>query len=265
MKRFVILTFLAMSVVVWGLLEKSQIDDETIEEAINRLIGEHEADEAAHLGSGQSLASHKASVIIDHVVRSVVRDKLAFDRFQIDEHFATIDAWGKSAGVAIEYLGEMYLMTTGASGNSQYAYAQPGDSMQEGGANANSPIWETRVKLSSATNQTVYIIHGDPDAPMGYGFKIVNGTVYAVWWDASSVEHTQALAGVTVTDYNRYRVEFEYGVAARFYVNGVLKHTETGEIGNAAGNFIYYKITADAAAVKTMYVQSLHYDEDYST
>jgi len=43
---------------VWGLLAKAQDDDETIEEAIARLIDEHNEDEESHLGSGQSLQSH---------------------------------------------------------------------------------------------------------------------------------------------------------------------------------------------------------------
>jgi len=65
-----------MSVITWGLLAKSQIDNETIEEAIARLIAVHNEDETAHLGSGQSLQSHKASEIIDHVVASIVADKI---------------------------------------------------------------------------------------------------------------------------------------------------------------------------------------------
>ena len=60
----------------WGLLPKSQTDSEKIEEAIARMIQEHNEDETAHLGAGQSLQSHKASEIIDHVVHSVLAEKL---------------------------------------------------------------------------------------------------------------------------------------------------------------------------------------------
>jgi len=61
---------------VWGLLEKSQVDNEKIEDAITRLVGVHESDPDSHLGVGESLQSHKASEIIDHVARSIVADKL---------------------------------------------------------------------------------------------------------------------------------------------------------------------------------------------
>jgi len=65
-----------MSIPVWGLLEKSQTDPETIEEAINRLILAHNEDEEAHLGSGQSLQSNKASEIIDHIDASIIYNKI---------------------------------------------------------------------------------------------------------------------------------------------------------------------------------------------
>ncbi|MFA5080875.1 MAG: hypothetical protein WC472_04630 [Candidatus Paceibacterota bacterium] len=65
-----------MSLPVWGNLAKSQTDAEKIEEAIVRLITEHNEDETAHLGAGQSLQSHKAAEIIDHLAESIVEDKI---------------------------------------------------------------------------------------------------------------------------------------------------------------------------------------------
>lgn len=65
-----------MSVATWGLLAKSLVDNEKIEEAIARLILEHNEDETSHLGSGQSLQSHKASEIIDHLASSIIEDKI---------------------------------------------------------------------------------------------------------------------------------------------------------------------------------------------
>ena len=62
---------------VWGQLAKSQTDAEKVEEAIVRLILEHNEDETAHLGVGQSLQSHKASEIIDHLAESIIEDKIA--------------------------------------------------------------------------------------------------------------------------------------------------------------------------------------------
>jgi hypothetical protein len=54
--------------ITWGQLAKSQTDPEKIEEAIQRLINEHNADPEAHLVEGGSLKSHKMAEIIDHLV-----------------------------------------------------------------------------------------------------------------------------------------------------------------------------------------------------
>jgi hypothetical protein len=81
-----------MAVVNWGALLKSQVDSEKIEDAINRLIASHNGDETAHLGVGQSLQSHKASEIIDHLAQSIIQDKLAPHsvnptQFDIDRYY----------------------------------------------------------------------------------------------------------------------------------------------------------------------------------
>lgn len=65
-----------MSLSVWGALQKAQDNPETIEEAIERIVQEHDDDANAHLDTGQSLKSHKASEIIDHLALSIVEDKI---------------------------------------------------------------------------------------------------------------------------------------------------------------------------------------------
>lgn len=62
--------------VVWGNLPKSQISSEKVEAAIDRIIQDHEDDPNAHLETGESLESHKASAIIDHIVNSIITDKI---------------------------------------------------------------------------------------------------------------------------------------------------------------------------------------------
>jgi len=66
-----------MTLPTWSNLEKSQIDSETIEEAIARLIAVHEADGNAHTGAGKSLNTHKTQSTVDHPAGSIVEDKLA--------------------------------------------------------------------------------------------------------------------------------------------------------------------------------------------
>jgi len=60
----------------WLMLPKSQDDPQTINEAIAEAIAVHEADPESHLGENESLQSHRASTIIDHLAESVLNDKL---------------------------------------------------------------------------------------------------------------------------------------------------------------------------------------------
>jgi len=60
----------------WGMLPKSQEDNSTIDEEIDSKIQDHLDDPDAHIEENQSLQSHKASEIIDHLAESIVNDKL---------------------------------------------------------------------------------------------------------------------------------------------------------------------------------------------
>jgi hypothetical protein len=62
---------------IWGDLSKSQVDPSTINEEIDLMIVNHLNDPDAHLEIGQSLQSHKASEIIDHLAHSIIEDKIA--------------------------------------------------------------------------------------------------------------------------------------------------------------------------------------------
>lgn len=62
---------------IWAGLERSTVDPTTIDAAIAEAIVAHDDDPEAHLGPEQSLQSHRASEIIDHLAESVVNDKLA--------------------------------------------------------------------------------------------------------------------------------------------------------------------------------------------
>jgi len=118
-----------MAAPTWGLLAKSQVDNETIEDAIVRLITEHNESEEAHLGAGQSLQSHKASEIIDHVVDSVVSDKIKNGAVTPEKvnmaifstFFESIDGYAKTNNVYIhETLGYVILST----GSTLYDYEE---------------------------------------------------------------------------------------------------------------------------------------------
>ncbi len=76
-----------MGIQSWGSLQKSTEDDETIEQAIARLIAEHESDSESHLGVGESLEAHKTANVIDHPADSVVSDKIPDGSITTDKLF----------------------------------------------------------------------------------------------------------------------------------------------------------------------------------
>ena len=80
-----------MPLQTWSGLQKSSTDDETIEQAIARLIGDHNADPTAHRGAGESLDIHKTADVIDHPPYSVLNDKL---ELQSRAYTAIVDIGG---------------------------------------------------------------------------------------------------------------------------------------------------------------------------
>lgn len=63
---------------VWGSLNRAVNDPTVIDEAIETAIAAHNDNSDAHLGEGESLQSHRAAEIIDHLAESVVNDKIRF-------------------------------------------------------------------------------------------------------------------------------------------------------------------------------------------
>ena len=91
-----------MSVETWGQLDKSQVDSEKIEAAVVRLIVEHEADPDSHLDVGESLQSHRASEIIDHLAMSIVEDKIKDNEVSTNKIKDLAVATGKIANLAVD-------------------------------------------------------------------------------------------------------------------------------------------------------------------
>ena len=84
-----------MSIDVWGLMPKSQEDAETIEEAIARIVSEHESDPTAHTGANESLAAHRENEILDHLEGSVVSDKMTATEMMWESNFSDHALWTK--------------------------------------------------------------------------------------------------------------------------------------------------------------------------
>jgi len=232
----------------WGLLPKSQVDDELIEEAIARLILEHNEDETAHLGTGQSLQSHKASEIIDHVVASIVADKikngevtvdkLNWDRNLITTEFESLDGW-KQGGVGTEtitvILGGTKLETGANNGDTAYIACVPAYGFGENPNFDKKPYLQVRAKVMDFGYAETHIhigYYGFQAAAHDYiGFRIDQNKIYAVCRKSADSETAVDITGsLSAEDSHDYAVEYVSSTSVKFYIDGTLKTTITTNI-----------------------------------
>jgi hypothetical protein len=100
-----VLFLIGYMVNVWGNLPKAQDDAETIEEAITRIVQEHNEAPTAHTGVGEAIDLHRKNDILDHPAQSVVGDKTPFSEYQIYDGAITNESWSVEDGTALSVSG----------------------------------------------------------------------------------------------------------------------------------------------------------------
>lgn len=231
----------------WGLLQKSQVDPETIEQAIARLIEAHNADETAHLGVGQSLQSHAASEVIDHLADSIISDKILReqigpehinnDKIVIRPTFNSIDAWIQSkVGIGadiIPQVGSVTLICGNATGNvtsislplNDYINVDPG----------MNPFIDCKSVFNSSelSDHRLTCMAGNPFEATAkcFGFeKLKNDTDVYCFYIKSATKYRTSVGVIADNEFHRYRAECiitpgTATVTLNFYVDGVFVHT----------------------------------------
>ena len=236
-----------MALPVWGNLNKSQIDPETIEEAIARLIQSHEDDPNAHIEAGESLQSHKASEVIDHIVASIIADKvrdgeisprkLNMRDIYIAPSLETLLGWTSvnegSGGTIYCFVSGLEMKPGDAIGNKTYASIPMGGFLE---CNAElSPTFEFKAIFYDygIADFKVKVRGSNPfdDTANGFGFECLkaDAVVYAFYTIGSSKTRI-ALAGITPQTWRHYRIESVYDSGSgnsviKYYVDDVLVHT----------------------------------------
>lgn len=102
----------------WGLLPKSQIDSETIEEAINRIVAEHNSDPVSHTGTNEAIAVHREYDILDHKAGAVLADKWTMSELEFSTTFDLLTPFGTHGTVYVSYPGVH--VEPSASGDANY-------------------------------------------------------------------------------------------------------------------------------------------------
>lgn len=252
-----------MSIETWGDKPESQISARLVLEAIADLITSHEADPDAHLEVGESLQSHKASEIIDHLASSVLRDKLEFDRYSIDCDFQTVDEWLFFGGCAIERINELQIFSSGSIGDIGYSLLTTGDAFQDITSFAKSPNWQVRAYFEQASNFIARLGMFDEDYVSGIGFKISVGNLYAVWFDEDDVEQTEEILSISATTPYLLRFNYDYATSTlKFYVNGALVHTVIVEPATNVTHYGYFSLEDVSTIGHLYYISNFHYDSD---
>jgi len=247
----------------WGLLAKAQDDSETIEEAIERLIQAHDDDATAHLEAGQSLTSHRANTIIDHIAHSILRDKLKYDRYTIDEHFNSLDAWDK-VGDNLIFGGGLWISTSGVINNYSEMMLLPHEGINDYDHLALNAYVETLLKTGSTTNQIIYIGILIPETS-GVGFKIINDKVYTHYVDTELEEQNVEVVGISPINWHRFKIDASVDANVRLYIDEVLVATIAKANIEISESYFTYYIQATTAVIRSIYAMSLHYDEDFQS
>jgi len=185
-----------MANLTWGDLLKSQTDNETIEQAIVRIVAEHNSDAESHLGETQSLQSHKAAEIIDHLAMSIVADKIkrgaidfskiGYDVFTGIVQFESLDMWNWEGGSRSASYGEIILSTAFGANNKSYTSLRGSDLSKIIQPNKN---WLVNFGFvnRSAVDDLIYVGAGGVYEPWDVwensfvGLRSINNQVACFW------------------------------------------------------------------------------------
>lgn len=261
-----------MPIEPWGNLPKSQADNEKIEEAVARLIQAHEDDPNAHVEVGESLYSHKASAIIDHLVASIIADKvkdweaikIKGDLDRLDFHwlslFESIAGFYKSvAGIVLDSEGRgVEFTTTSVAANERKLFKFLGLWSPVKLTWAKNRKFRIKVQFSQITNQHIHIGTGRilPVAGRHIGFKVIDDTLYGTMADGST-EETLNCGSIIAGNLYELEIDFIAGASAEFFVNTVSKGTLSTNVpttGTDSSFLLWGSIITDENAIKEMQI-----------
>jgi len=233
-------------------------------EAIDAKLLTHNEDPSAHGQAGEVVEVHRSDTELDHVDGSIAFKKLASSNSFFITSFESLDGWTKVGTPAIGIFA-LALATTAVLNNATYIWAE-GQTPTYKMSFLKNPFFQTSFALTDLTTQLIYVRAGDNpiDARFdNFGFKIVNGTLYAHWTNGGA-ENNQEIAGITLTDFNVYRAEVDSANSKIYFsVNGVLKYTATTNFPTTnIGVYFCYYIKTTTAGVRGMVINSLMWMQD---
>ena len=224
-----------MSSETWGMMPKSQIDPQLIEERIAEMIAEHESDPDAHLGDGESLQAHRQNEVIDHPQSSVLADKMTSTEQIIRTNFESLDGWSQTGNVGLESISSAYLSIESGDVVDSRLVALP----------LFPYPFLTKTKDFVFQNSSQFFID-DSDFffvlglftstwpnPVGFGFVYNSGELKGVVRTSTASGETSALS-VDLSEPHIYRAFLSVlDSAVHFYIDGEL----VGSVSLPSGSF----------------------------
>lgn len=247
-----------MTLPFWGQLEKAQDDDETIEEAIVRLIVGHEEDPTAHLGDGESLQSHKSEEVIDHPAGSIVSDKLSFYDYQWSPSFESLDSYPDSFGVTCNYAGTFKF--TVEFGFDDNAYLEMSSPLLSDTYNENkNMVYAFSARFENTPLRVTGYLQWE-----NLRWWIVDGVLSARFYNGTSYNEI-SLSSIVLTDSHYYKIVYSaLDEEALFYIDGVLVATIERPTGTkyTSSYAPFVDITALAGSDYYLFYSNLFYSRE---
>lgn len=205
----------------WGMLPKSQTDSETIEQAITRLISEHNDDPTAHVSPGQSLDNHRLSDVIDHLAGSILADKITPRQLWFEYNLNTIDDW--SGDKTRWFLSSPGIQVSTPSGNTSYfdLYTSPYDAFDIFDWSKN-PYFEALVYVNPQNNRVRIFNWGGAIGDNVLGFRYESNKLYAECV-INGTSHSSEIVGAVVSGLKNYRAYVDPATShVKYEIDGVL-------------------------------------------
>lgn len=219
---------ITMTVLNWGDLTKNQEDSETIEEAIARVVAEHNDDEESHVNTGQSLEAHKSADVIDHPAGSVVSDKKSYIEIKYESNFDSIDSFATGGDVTSEFNAALLYIEQGGTTNSYLK----GASAISTGIDLFATEWLYQIVgfMDSTTSkfEMTFGVSGNSFSPSsvehaGARFRLDGSILYAEIDPPTGTTVSESLGTFDLSDPHIFRIHNNLVSGyVEFYIDGVL-------------------------------------------
>jgi hypothetical protein len=214
----------------WGDKPKSQVDNSLIDDAIAAAIADHESDPDSHLEVGESLQSHKASEIIDHVAGSIVADKSSAFQRNFQTVFESIDGWEKSGEYELEGLNRLMLIIFGDVSPLSYVMAT-NVFFESINFKSFDVVFEEDMKWDDrgGNEELAFGILCGGYAPasveqVGLYFYYLDDVLYARV--KGTVTNSVEISGFSLSVSHKFRIHCDYSAGdVKFYIDGALAAT----------------------------------------